>query len=1653
MKTTMKLALLTLLVLCTFLFCVLSASATLLDEVQAISGSPVLEGYCQDADGATNVKWEVYNTGTEDAPDHILYFYIDATSTNTASTLLTSGKSDNSGFVSAGNNDSGAGKTHCWNGNGVDAQTNITRVVVGDDVTGFSSGDVLAGMYGLVTVELPTGFTVMDSRDIKDCKGLKTLYVRGNTPVVGTLDFSEFTKLPGLSTWDYYAFSNLESVEQYKFGADLVTNGWAIQPGCFNNNKSLTSIVLPDGFQVTPNDSTVNNRPVFVNCDSLKSITMSAKTGTINANFVKNCPALEEVIITRTSNTTIHYTEGATTVQEFTAASTANAFNNCPNLKYITAPAGTNVRDLAVSFGMVKPTLVKEGYCINNDGTKTNIKFRIMDNGADFTLYFDIDTSVTIGDEYIDAEGVIMAGSTGGGWIGMGGPATSNQYDSQVWYDAAVPNAKITKAIIGDGITQIGADAGGVVFAGLSGLKTVEIPATLVSMPFGSFKNCSALDTMYIRGNTPEVGTLDFSNFTKLPFHTAWLYDGFHGLRSVKQYKFAESIPTAGSIGGRVFSSNDELTSIVIPEGWGNIPDYMFYNCPKLESITLPSSISWVGGTGGNFYNLPALKLVEFKNSITIKYDTAAVTKADAMNSDAKDADGKTFLNTFVLCPNVEKFIAPIGSNPCAFALKFGIEDIHEEILTDTATCVEVATFNHNTGHLYIRMTLDKAWNERSVGSSWMTFINKVKNDVVHVKLGWYDKICIYGTGKMFADAPKLEKFQFAKNQQIYVGSGRAGSTLFSNSPNLSTVWFGADEDMPEIGTVDFSGFNTGSGGYSSLLYKGLFKGCSSIKNVILKEAFIDSGSVATTIYADTFSGCTSLEKVTIPAGTVSWVITDGAFDTCSALREIQLEDGSFRDSADKIFPDMDGLRVFCKTAEAASSITANQYTYTKAVFFGTVSSRGFAIRLREYNGLRSFFDIDTAKIKELSSAGFDFKEAGAMLISKAKLDTFGQDLKIVASGDTYAPNTSSAASFSIYKGVDENGDPILSGKLLPTDLDGNASTSHFAVTVTNYTANYADDIYAVAYAVYADKATGKEYIEYANYGDQNPSYKFYNLYDITVGMLTTDSTVANEILDEKAVWNTLYQGAAELEGISREIKVGNTVGILSKNNTSGNYILFARNEDGTRPADTSALQSAVTSLNLGYTIEQVLALAVVDTPDFECKTELEAYIDEKLDAANLSDTEKAKSFIFITDTHWNDQWKKDKNPTKLMAYASRQLGGAPVLHGGDLYNGSNDMTATDNGSTVALDNTIGVVNEYITGQLYNTFGSNFLYTLGNHDTNIIGYRNVIEDGTERTYEEKMAIGDKLFIPDKTLYEITVGVYASEKDLVFDESGIAKLKELMIANGYDEATDAYLFESAEYMMKMHYHYDDDDAKIRYIVLDSGGCGYAQTFVLGTGLPSYTYMLSTQYKWFADTLADTAKNKPDYDIVVLGHEIADPKAERDNADTPDVVEYLQFSAGYQKKYCDIITAFKTAGTVTARDSFTGWSSISAIGNAFSNEMGITDYKFDTAYTGTVISLAGHTHVDNAWYVNDGDTSTNTNVQFGSDEAVKTGGTLVISTGSPNEASSTNSGVDGVVYTGKLPNTLRFDIVTLRDDGSVLLTRIGVGVSRSFAYDAK
>ncbi|MBQ8207357.1 MAG: leucine-rich repeat domain-containing protein, partial [Clostridia bacterium] len=759
----------------------------------------------------TNIKWELFNEGTEEAPEYSLYFSIDnegyakkyAEKYPDLTTLPYDGNTILYAYTYLGNSTPhGNGWTetsdkyvkHPWFAETGIATEDITKIIIGDGITELKDG-TFSNMRGVTVIEMPTSLTSFNGTPFKGCVALSTVYTRGQEPVEGTFDLSYIKNFASFN----YTFSCCQAVKQYVFAEDAYMGDltWAN----FYKNSSLESITLPEGVTKLNADS-------FSECTSLKSIVLPSTLATVGYRSFHNCTSLTE--ITFNSDATIAYNSDAVSkadviseVKDAEGKNYLNAFVNCSALKTINAPKGSPAYEFALKFTFMtladlKPSgkALDSGYVVNgregHTGTETactgdytthaptNIKWELFNEGTEeapeYSLYFSIDNEGYAEKYAVDYPALPYKGNTilyaytylgnnkphGNGW-----EERDDRYVKHPWFaDTGIATEDITKIVIGDGITELKDGT----FTNMRGVTVIEMPTSLTSFNGTPFKGCVALSKVYTRGQSPVEGTFNLGyikNFARINYT-------FSYCQAVKQYIFAEDAYMDGLSHGN-FSNNTSLETINLPEGIDRIGTACFSNCTSLKSVILPSSITLLNKN--SFTGCTALTEITFSSDATIPYDSSATDKSGVI---ANQSD-----NAFINCTALTTINAPIGSGPHAFALTFGFETSHcTELYDESGNHLCTMTYYPDDFHMTIESHYQDWWEWTPATKEIRTFINAYKNVAESVVFtGYFGKI--HTAAKVEGDVvtafsgwDKLQSIRFPRDARLldYESCGAAFS-------------------------------------------------------------------------------------------------------------------------------------------------------------------------------------------------------------------------------------------------------------------------------------------------------------------------------------------------------------------------------------------------------------------------------------------------------------------------------------------------------------------------------------------------------------------------------------------------------------------------------------------------------------------------------------------------------------------------------------------------------------------------------------------------------------------------------------------------------------------------------------------------------------
>ena len=437
-------------------------------------------------------------------------------------------------------------------------------------------------------------------------------------------------------------------------------------------------------------------------------------------------------------------------------------------------------------------------------------------------------------------------------------------------YWGTFSDSGITSVVLPEGLTEIGDLA----FAN-TGLTSVSIPSSVRSVVYDSFSNTPMV-------NNASDGLLYADNW-------ALGYKGEMPVNSAIEIKEG----TVGIACG-AFRNNNNLKSVVCPEGLLYINKSSFENCNNLISISLSNSIIEMGNgfseflaDAGVFGNCSSLTKVDLPSSLTtigysLFYNCSSLYK--------------------ITIPNSVKYIKSSAFNGCSSLVSITIPD--GVISINSSTFKDCSSLNSIIIPNSVKEIESNAFENCS--------------ELLSIELP-YD-IAKIGDGA-FLDCKKLKNINLGKINSI-------GFRTFRGCTSLNSIEI--PDGVTTIGSEAFYGCTSlesmkipitlKSVGRSQIGYAGYighsFYNCYNIKNVFIEDlkswCEISFGGVddnpaskaehfyckneelsdlvfpndMTTIYSESFKGCKWLRSITIH-NNIS--IEEGAFQGCTGLYNITL--------------------------------------------------------------------------------------------------------------------------------------------------------------------------------------------------------------------------------------------------------------------------------------------------------------------------------------------------------------------------------------------------------------------------------------------------------------------------------------------------------------------------------------------------------------------------------------------------------------------------------------------------------------------------------------------------------------------------------------------------------------------------------------------
>ena len=800
-------------------------------------------------------------------------------------------------------------------------------------ITGYS-GDVaelsLADIENSVRIDdSPVSVAGIGDRAFYGCDTLTTADL---TKVNASLEFTIGTN----------AFGGCSALEEVTFPASesVYTNGNEIESGAFNSATALTSVTITDRF-ASIGDS------AFASCTSLESVTIPARVATIGeaafygtvslANFVipegSRLRSIGNSAFNSSGITSFDFSKAPITYVggyafQDSALTTVSvpgtvtyigqgAFAYCDDLAYASIPYAGNSAAQASSVANIFG---------NDTESKTDMELVITDATS-------ISDGAFRGCSYL--ESITISAATPGLFTiyGSDGATVDRVFElaaDDIVFSVSSSMFEDCSALTRVSLPTMTGNIGSRAFyncLSLSSVRlTLEPETSLVTglaepLQIGSyaFYGCEALETLSVTGleNAASIGEHAFENCALLPDDILAEF---------------ESVET---IGAYAFAGCEAFTEVVMPESVTTAGNYIFYNCPDIQSIEIGtfSVYEYSSSSGYEYSNVYGSYLSslfgtdEYIGSYSDYYQAYSgalpVSLTTVTLGDVCSLPASYFRDASHITAVTLGFVTSSSATPSIGSYAFeGCTSLNDSVL-DTVGGVQ------SIGNRAFAEC--EAFTEAVIPDSVTSVGNNIFYDCPNIESLTVEESSIYA-----------DSYSYTLSD-LFGASGQGNSSYDSSSGGyvyefyyayngyvptaLTSVTFGNVESVPnnafrgmtELTDVSLEFFNAYSTTQSIGNYA--FYGCENLDTFT-----VTGGEYVDTIGQYAFSGCTLLPDDIFDYFTSITSIGNYAFEGCEAFTDVTIPD-SVTSLGSNIFYDCPNIQSLTVESYSYSSSTNNVTT------------------------------------------------------------------------------------------------------------------------------------------------------------------------------------------------------------------------------------------------------------------------------------------------------------------------------------------------------------------------------------------------------------------------------------------------------------------------------------------------------------------------------------------------------------------------------------------------------------------------------------------------------------------------------------------------------------------------------------------------------
>lgn len=171
-----------------------------------------------------------------------------------------------------------------------------------------------------------------------------------------------------------------------------------------------------------------------------------------------------------------------------------------------------------------------------------------------------------------------------------------------------------------DNLTTLGTE----VFCGMYWLKELNAPKNMRVIPESTFEGCNALENAVLPDSLETIGKLAFYNCNSMKIEV--FPDKLKTIQALAFYKCNALNPIFNDklefIGTSAFEQNNGIISLTLPESVTTLSEHAFDGCSSLESVTISSPIWYLNDFV--FSNCPKLNTLRLNSSTVVGHTTNA---------------------------------------------------------------------------------------------------------------------------------------------------------------------------------------------------------------------------------------------------------------------------------------------------------------------------------------------------------------------------------------------------------------------------------------------------------------------------------------------------------------------------------------------------------------------------------------------------------------------------------------------------------------------------------------------------------------------------------------------------------------------------------------------------------------------------------------------------------------------------------------------------------------------------------------------------------------------------------------------------------------------------------------------------------------------